>query len=60
MNDYNTWEYLAQNHFQINKGAVATINPILVFVYVINMRANPLITKQLLVDLEFSILAFKI
>ncbi|EAR86318.2 phage head-tail adaptor family protein, putative (macronuclear) [Tetrahymena thermophila SB210] len=54
MGDQNTWEFLAQSHYFINDKKKPYLNPILALVYVLNFRSNPLILKQLLVDLEYA------
>lgn len=36
------------------------MNPFLALVYVLNMRSNPLVVKQMLADLEFSQKAMEI
>lgn len=57
MGDFNTWESLAQNHYLVNSGLMHTMNPFLALVYVLNMRKNPLLVKQVLLDYEFASLS---
>ncbi|KAL4474822.1 hypothetical protein ABPG74_001518 [Tetrahymena malaccensis] len=54
MGDQNTWEFIAQSHYLVNNNKNPYLNPILALVYVLNFRSNPLIVKQLLVDLEYA------
>ncbi|KAL4476315.1 hypothetical protein ABPG74_010048 [Tetrahymena malaccensis] len=60
MGDLNTWEFLAQNYYLVNNCKNPYLNPILALVYVLNFRSNPLIVKQLLVNLEYDQRSYQI
>ncbi|KAL4476316.1 hypothetical protein ABPG74_010049 [Tetrahymena malaccensis] len=60
MGDLNTWEFLAQNYYLVNNCKNSYLNPILALVYVLNFRSNPLIVKQLLIDLEYAQRSYQI
>ncbi|KAL4474821.1 hypothetical protein ABPG74_001517 [Tetrahymena malaccensis] len=60
MGDQNTWEFIAQSYYLVNDKKISNLNPILALVYVLNFRSNPLIVKQLLVDLEYAQRSYQI
>jgi len=45
LGDFEAWQLLAENFFLTNNAEEPFMNPFIVLVYVINMRANPLVVK---------------